>query len=64
MINIIGSQIGNEAWTRNMYTVRLQITTGGYRTKHGRAIRTEFVEKKIRRLVRLDVFSNGSGSAS
>ena len=27
--------------------VRLQITSGGYRTKHGQAIRTEFMEEFV-----------------
>ena len=27
--------------------VRLQITSGGYRTKHGQAIRTEFIEEFV-----------------
>ena len=29
------------------YTVRLQMTSGGYRTEHGQAIRTEFMVRTI-----------------
>ena len=30
-----------------LINVRLQITTGRYRTKHGQAIRTEFIEEFV-----------------
>ena len=34
-------------WKTLFDLVRLQITTGGYRTKHGQEIRMEFIEEFV-----------------